>query len=173
MIQNQEPQQEEEAEVERPAEVMRDKHVPPQPQEIQDEGRKIYVTKSSEKYHLSQGCETPRGYRSYERKACEICRERSQRILTISTYASPNQRETELIFAQENEFYHYKECTRMRSIRRKETRPICLVCESEEGLSCMQGTGPQHKEGPETIERLESKIKEQKSEVAMDDSTKA
>ena len=32
----------------------------------------------------------------------------------------------------------------------------------------MQGTGPQHKEETETIERLESKIKEQKSKVAMD-----
>ena len=57
VIQNQELQQEEEVEEERPAEVVREEPVPPPPQEIQDEGRKIYVTKSGGKYHLSQGWE--------------------------------------------------------------------------------------------------------------------
>ena len=114
-----------------PTEAIRDEPIPPT-QEAEDEGRKIYVTKSGEKYHLSQGCKTLRGHRSYERKACETCRERSQRILTISAYGSPNQKETEIMFVRDNELYHDKECTRMRSIRRKGTRPICLACESEE-----------------------------------------
>ena len=130
VIQNQDVQQEE-AEVERPTEVVREEHEPP-PQEIQDEGRKIYMTKSGEKYHLSQGCDTLREYRSYERKACEVCRQRTEQILTISTYGSPPQSETELTFVHENEVYHDKDCVRMRNTRRKGSRPICLVCESEE-----------------------------------------
>ena len=125
VIQDQESPQEE-AEVERPAEVVREDHEPPPPQEIQDK------TKSSEKYHPSQGCETLRGYRSYERKACEVCRRRTEQILTISIYGSPNQRETELMLIQDNEEHHDKECVRLRTIRRKGTRPICLACEGEE-----------------------------------------
>ena len=131
VIQNQDVQQEE-AEEERPAEVVREEPVPPPPQEVADEGRKIYVTKSGEKYHLSQGCDTLRGYRSYERKACEVCKQRTEQILTISTYGSPPQRETELTFVHENELYHDKDCVRMRHIRRKGNRPIFLACESEE-----------------------------------------
>ena len=38
----------------------------------------------------------------------------------------------------------------------------------QKGLSCMQGTEHQHKEETETIERLKSKINEQKSKEAMD-----
>jgi hypothetical protein len=108
VIQDQETQQEE-TEVERTAEVVREEHVPPPTQEVLGEGRKIYVTKSGEKYHLSQGCETLRGYRSYERKACEVCRQRTEQIRTISIYGSPNQRETELMFVQDNELYHDKD----------------------------------------------------------------
>ena len=112
--------------------MVREESVPPQQQEVPDEGRKMYVTKSGEKYHLSQGCDTLRGYRSYERKACEVCKQRTEQILTISTYGSPPQSETELTFVHENEVYHDKDCVRMRTTRRKQSRPICLVCESEE-----------------------------------------
>ena len=50
----------------------------------------------------------------------------------------------------------------------KEPDQFTWFAKVKKGLSCTQGTGPQHKEETETIERLESKIKEQKMEVAMD-----
>ena len=77
MIPNQERLQEEAAEVEMSAEAVREEPLPP-PQEAEDEERKIYVTKSGEKYHLNRRCDSLKGYRSYERKACEICKERTQ-----------------------------------------------------------------------------------------------
>jgi hypothetical protein len=130
VIHNQDAQQEE-AEEERPAEVVRGEPLPT-PQEIQDEGRKIYVTKSGEKYHLSQGRKTLRGYRSYERKACEVCKERTQRTLTFNPNGRRPQSATELGFIHENEEYHDEGCTRLTSQRRKGKRPICKICEDEE-----------------------------------------
>ena len=76
MIPNQERQQEKVAEVEMPAEAVREEPLPP-PQEAEYEGRKIYVTKSGEKYNLNRRCDTLKGYRSYERKACEVCKRKN------------------------------------------------------------------------------------------------
>ena len=83
MTSNQETQQEEAVETVTQTEEIRDEPIPPS-QEGEEEGRKIYVTKSGEKYHLNRRCESLKGYRSYDRKACEICKERTQRILTLN-----------------------------------------------------------------------------------------
>ena len=126
--------QREEVEEERPAEVVREEPVLPPPQEVVNEARMIYVTKSGEKYHLSHGCDTLRGYRSYERKVCERCRESAQRVLTIDPNRSPPQKETEITFVYGDEVYHRKDCERIRHTRRKGSRPICYVCEGEERM---------------------------------------
>ena len=133
MIQEQEPQREE-VEEERPAEVVREEPARPPPQEVAHEGRKIYVTKTGQKYHLNQRCETLRGYRSYEKRACERCTESMQEILMINPNGSPPQSETELTFVYANENYHHKDCEVIRHTRRKGSKPICYVCESEERM---------------------------------------
>ena len=62
-----EVEEEQPAEVER--EVKREEPVQPPPPEVVQEGRKIYVTKTGIKYHLTQSCDTLKGYRSYEKRA--------------------------------------------------------------------------------------------------------
>jgi len=47
-------------------------------------GRKIFVTKSGEKYHLDRRCRTLRGYRSYEKEPCTSCKESPQRVLIFN-----------------------------------------------------------------------------------------
>jgi hypothetical protein len=133
-IQEQEPQREE-VEQERPAEVVREEPVQPPPQEVAHEGRKIYVTKTGIKYHLNQRCDTLRGYRSYEKRACERCTERTQEILMINPNGSPPQSETELTFVYADEHYHHQDCEVIRHTRRKGSKPICYPCESEERMS--------------------------------------
>jgi len=123
-------QQQEEEEVE--AEVENEEPVQPPPEVVQ-EGRKIYITKTGIKYHLSQGCDNLRGYRSYERKSCEQCVERTRDILDINPNQSPPQAETELTFAADD-CYHHKDCEVIRHNRRKGTKPICYPCESEERM---------------------------------------
>ena len=49
----------------------------------------------------------------------------------------------------------------------KEKDQFVWFVKAKKELSCMQETGPQHKEETEMIERLESKVKEQKSRMAM------
>jgi RNA polymerase subunit RPABC4/transcription elongation factor Spt4 len=126
---------------------VREEPVRPPPPEDEQEGRKIYVTKAGQRYHLNQGCETLRGYRSYEKRACERCTEITQSVLTIDPNQSPPQSETELTFVYENENYHHKKCDRIRHTRRKGSKPICLVCESEERMllwnraAVQRGTG--------------------------------
>ena len=110
------------------------------------------------KYHLSQGCDTLRGCRSYERKACEVCKQRTEQILTISTYGSPPQSETELTFVHENEVYHDKDCVRMRNTRRKGSRPICLVCESEERTLLYARNRTHRSEETEGLESNKGKV---------------
>ena len=118
MIPNQEIQQEEAVERAIPAEAIRDEQIPPI-QVGEEEGWKIYVTKSGERYHLNRRCDSFKGNRSYERKACEICKERTQRILTLDSYESRSQSESELTFMEENEDYHDAGWIRLRSLRRK------------------------------------------------------
>ena len=163
MIQNQEHQPEEVEEA-MPEEAVGEE--PPLPQqEIQDEGRKIYVTKSGEKYHLSRRCDTLKAYRSYERRACEFCKERTRQILTLNPNGRQSQSESELTFIHENEEYHHQGCTRLQGYRRKGTRPICKVCEDEE-LTLLWARNRTHKHEKERMtERLESKIKDQRSKV--------
>ena len=50
----------------------------------------------------------------------------------------------------------------------KEPDQFAWFAKVKKELSCGQGTELQQEEETETIERLESKIKEQKSKVAMD-----
>ena len=137
----------EEVEEERLAEVVREEPDRPPPQEVVHEGRKICVTKTGQKYHLNQRCETLRGYRSYEKKACERCIENTQRVLTIDPNRSPPQSETELIFMYGHGNYHHKDCEVVRNIRRKGKKPICYPCKSEERMflwnqaTMQRGTG--------------------------------
>ena len=90
------------------------------------------MTKAGEKYHLNRGRDSLRGYRSYGRKACEVCKERTQRTLTFNPNGRRPQSETELGFIYENEEYHDEGCTRWTSQRRKGKRPVRKVCEDEE-----------------------------------------
>ena len=134
-VEEQEPQQEDEEEqpeeVER--EIEREEQEQPPP-EVVREGRKIYITKTGIKYHLTQGCDNLKGYRSYERRACERCSERTQEILDINPNGSPPQSETELTFVYAAECYHHKDCEVIRHNRRKGSKPICYPCESEERM---------------------------------------
>ena len=102
------------------------------PQQEEDVSRKLYVTKAGEKYHLKSSCDTLRGRRSYERKACEACKEQSQRILTLNPNGRQAQSASQLGFINDNEEYHHEERQRWKSHRRKGKRPICLACENEE-----------------------------------------
>ena len=130
--QEQEPQGE--VEEEQPAEVEREEPVQPPPQEVVQEGRKIYVTKTGIKYHLNQRCDTLKGYRSYEKRACDRFSERTQEILNINPNGSPPQSETELMFVYADESYHHKDCEVIRHNRRKGNKPICYPCESQERM---------------------------------------
>jgi hypothetical protein len=79
------PQPEETVEMITQTEVQQEEPITQtQTQEEDQEGRKIFVTKSGEKHHLNRGCDSLKGYRSYERRACEICKERRQRILPLN-----------------------------------------------------------------------------------------
>jgi len=100
MIPNRETQQDEEVEIELPAEAITEEPIPPTPPV--DEGRTIYVTKAGEKCHLKR-CDSLTGHRSYERRACKICRERTQQILTLNPNARQSRSESELTFVHENE----------------------------------------------------------------------
>jgi hypothetical protein len=146
------PQQEEEEEQqpeEVEAEIENDEQVQPPPEVVQ-EGRKIYITKTGIKYHLNQRCDKLKGYRSYERKSCERCVERTRDILDINPNQSPPQEETELTFAAD-EYYHHKDCEVIRHNRRRGTKPICFPCESEERMFLWN---PEARErGPATIIR--------------------
>lgn len=48
------------------------------------EGSAVYITKAGEKYNLNQGCNSLRGYRSYQRKTCNKFQERTKQILTLN-----------------------------------------------------------------------------------------
>ena len=52
----------------------------------------------------------------------------------INPNGSPPQSETELTFVYANENYHHKDCEVIRHTRRKGSKPICYVCESEERM---------------------------------------
>ena len=124
MTSNQENQPEETVEMITQTEESREETAIQNPiQEGEEEKRKIYVTKAGEKYHLNRGCDPLRGYRSYERKACEVCKERTQRTLTFNPNGRRPQSETELGFIHENEEYHDEGRTRWTSQRRKGKRP--------------------------------------------------
>jgi hypothetical protein len=124
---------EEEQPTEVESEVENEEPIQPTPEVVQ-EGRKIYVTKTGIKYHLTQSCDTLKGYRSYEKRACERCSERTQEILNINPNGSPPQSETELMFVYADESYHHKDCEVIRHNRRKGSKPICYPCESQERM---------------------------------------
>jgi len=65
----------------------------------------------------------------------------------INPNGSPPQSETELTFVYADEHYHHKDCEVIRHTRRKGSKPICYVCESEERMflwnraAVQRGTG--------------------------------
>ena len=121
--------------------------VNPTSEEEEREGRKVYITKAAEKYHLSQGCKS-----SYERKACNNCQERTTQTLTFNEGAPRTQSRTLIGFIKHEELYHDESCIRYRNQRRNmEQRPVCKVCEDEERTTLWarnrQPTGRESKRG--------------------------
>ena len=92
-------------------------------------GRKLYVTRYGEKYHLNRRCQGLQNYYAHEREAGDCCLENSQRVLAFNQRQPTPQSETELSFGH-TEFYHHKGCTQFYGSRRN--RPVCIFCEDEE-----------------------------------------
>jgi len=92
-------------------------------------GRKLYATRSGEKYHLTRGRQGLKGYNAHEKEAGYCCLEDSQRVLVFNRSQPTPQSETELSFG-DTTFYHRKGCTQFFGNRRN--RPICIFCEDEE-----------------------------------------
>ena len=106
--------------------------VPQIPTQEEEVVNRMYVTKAGEKYHLNRGRRALKGYSSFEKRPCRFVhqsREQTKRILVFNQSQPTPQEETELAFA-DNDEYHHKDCLRWRT--KVKIRPVCVVCEDEE-----------------------------------------
>ena len=95
-------------------------------------GRKLYITKYGEKYHLFKECRSLKGYNSFEKEPCYDCHLASQGVLIFDQTQPTQQSDTELAFG-DSHFYHHKRCTRWIPIPTR-NRPVCINCEDEERI---------------------------------------
>jgi hypothetical protein len=106
---------------------------PPEGQEV-PEGRRIYVTKYGEKYHLNSRCTSILNYQKFEKIPCYQCRERAEDQVSINRNGTMSTSESEVGFVKGTEVYHHIECDRYLYGRVRSKRSMCKICEDEERL---------------------------------------
>jgi hypothetical protein len=108
---------------------------PPQGQEV-PEGRKIYVTKYGEKYHLNSRCTSILNSQRFEKIPCSQCRERAEDQVSINLNGTMSEAQSQVGFVNGTEVYHHIGCDRYQMIfgRLRSKRSMCKFCEDEERL---------------------------------------
>ena len=97
-----------------------------------EEGKKIYVTRNGEAYHLKNDCRHLKNYVYHERTPCEECRGSAEEVLNIRGSSSSNREETALIITAQNKKYHHPTCDVVWGSRSKDKRIRCIDCEIKE-----------------------------------------
>ena len=106
---------------------------PPQGQEV-PEGRRIFVTRYGEKYHLNSRCSSILNYQRFEKIPCNQCRERAEDQVSINRNGRMSNAESEVGFVKGTEVYHHIGCTTYLGGRVRDKRTMCKFCEDEERL---------------------------------------
>ena len=112
---------------------------PPEEPLPQPEGRKLYISRSGEKYHFDTTCKGFNGQPNFEKNPCPQCQQRSQQILEAiilhrggaSSSRAPN---NELGFEDDGSSYHEANCVAFRRYKAKDKRTVCYYCLNDERL---------------------------------------